>query len=373
MAESIDRIEKMTLRFTRPRYVGSNARKGDHGDTVTDPVVRITSTSGTTGVGWSRINEDTAKMMVGRPVDELFSPESGSTESGSVIDFALWDLSARSAGEPLYTYLGARGSKNVELYDGSIYIDDIGKSDEEAVTIFKDEAATGLAFGYRNFKIKIGRSARWMGIEEGLARDILVIQTIREAAGPDAKIMIDANNGTVLNVAKEILRLCEDVGIYWFEEPFPEDPCFNEAFKLFINEQGYDTLVADGESGPPPPNFFDMVESGWIDIVQQDFRGKGLTWWRETADRIAPWGARCAPHCWGSLIERYTHAHFAASVPNFSMLEAAPARMPGVILDGWEQRDGKLIVPDTPGIGFDLEPEVWAEGLANTGGFSVTK
>ena len=37
-----------------------------------------------------------------------------------------------------------------------------------------------------------------------------------------------------------------DVGIYWFEEPFPEDGAFNEDFKQFIIEKGYDTLVADG-------------------------------------------------------------------------------------------------------------------------------
>lgn len=370
--DRIDRIEQVTLRFKRPRFVGKNARKGDHGDTVTDPVVRIHTSGGAIGVGWSRINSDTAEILVGKPLNSLFEPGRGSTKLGLPIDLPLWDLAAKLENQPLYKYLGARGSTEVELYDGSIYIDDLGKSDQEAIAIFQEEVATGNTFGYNNFKIKMGRGARWMGIEEGLDRDVLVINTIRNAAGPDAKILIDANNGTVLNIAKEILRRCEDVGIYWFEEPFPEDGEFNEALKSFINEQGYDTLVADGESGPPPPGFFDMVEAGWIDIVQHDFRAKGLTWWKETADRIAPWGARCAPHCWGSLIERFTHAHFAASVPNFSMLEAAPAEMPGLVLDGWEQRDGKLIVPDTPGIGFDVDPDVLSAGIAAGDGFVVT-
>ena len=200
----------------------------------------------------------------------------------------------------------------------------------------------------------------------------MVIQTIREAAGAKAKILIDANNGTTLNIAKEILRRCEDVGIYWFEEAFHEERPFNEPFKAFIQESGYDTYVADGESGPPPPSFFDMVEQGWIDIVQHDFRAKGLTWWKATADMIAPWGAQCAPHCWGSIIERYAHAHFAASVPNFCLLEAAPADTRGVVLDGWELRDGHLIVPDTPGTGFDLEPETIARGTQEEGGFGIS-
>jgi len=369
---TIERIEKVTLKFKRPRFIGKNARKGDHGDTVRDPVVRIHSSEGAIGVGWSRITEEGASKLIGQPLDTLFKSESGCTEAGLPIDLALWDLSAKLEGQPLYQLLGARGSREVEVYDGSIYIDDIGASDAEAIQIFQKEVETGQSFGYNNFKIKMGRGARWMGIDEGLERDVLVIRTVREAAGPDAKILIDANNGTTLNIAKEILRRCEDVGIYWFEEAFPEDPEFNQAFKDFIAEQGYSTLVADGESGPPPPSFFNMVEQGWIDIVQHDFRAKGLTWWRQTADRIAPWGAKCAPHCWGSLVERYTHAHFAASVPNFSLLEAAPAEMPGIVLDGWDQNEGRLLVPDTPGIGFDLEPAVIERGIAEDDGFIVS-
>ena len=54
------------------------------------------------------------------------------------------------------------------------------------------------------------------------------------------------------------------------------------------------------------------------------------------------------------------------------MLEAAPADLPGIVLDGWDQRDGKLIVPDTPGIGFDVEPDILARGIESEGGFVVT-
>ena len=372
LSERISRIEKVILKSERPRVVGKNARIGTHGNTVSDQVVRIHTDGGAVGVGWSRVDRERAGAFLGKSLAEVFELPKGCLEAGEVIDLPLWDLVAKLSGQPLYQLLGARGSREVEVYDGSVYIDDEEATDEEAVEIFKDEVKTGHDYGYKNFKIKNGRGARWMPIMEGLERDVLVIQTIREAAGPESKILIDANNGTTLNIAKEILKRCVDVGVYWFEEPFPEDRSFNEAFKSFIQESGYDALVADGESGPPPPNFFDMVEKGWIDVVQQDFRAKGLTWWRETADMIDKWGAQCAPHCWGSIIERYAHAHFAASVPNFCLLEAAPAETPGIVLDGWELRDGKLIVPDTPGTGFDLEPEMITRGVQEEGGFDLS-
>ena len=371
--ERITRIEKIEVHSPRPRDIGCNARGGAHGTVVHDSVVRVHTASGAVGVGWARLaREALAESLVGRTVGRVVPPAGRSAlADGVAIDLPLWDLAAKLQGVPLYRLLGARGSRAVELYDGSIYIDDLDADDAQAQEIFREEVATGHRYGYRNFKIKIGRGARWMPTAAGLERDVLVIHSVREAAGPDAKILVDANNGGTLNSTKDTLGACADAGIFWFEEPFAEDPALNADLKQFIRERGYATLVADGESGPPPPTFFAMVEAGDIDVVQHDFRAKGLTWWKAAAARLEPWGARCAPHCWGSIIERYAHAHFAASVPNFALQEAAPADTEGIVLDGWELRDGKLLVPDAPGTGFDLEPELIERGVRAADGYRV--
>lgn len=369
--ERITRIEKIVVRSPRPRDIGCNARIGAHGTVVHDSVVRVHTAGGAVGVGWSRLERAGAESLAGRRLGELFRLPDGSLAPGAAIDLPLWDLAARWHGVPLYRLLGARGDRAVELYDGSIYIDDLQAGAAEAQDIFREEVRTGQRYGYRNFKIKIGRGARWMPTAAGLERDVLVIHTVREAAGPEAKILVDANNGGTLNSTKDTLTACAGAGIYWFEEPFAEDPTLNADLRRFIRERGYSTLVADGESGPPPPTFFAMVEAGDIDVVQHDFRAQGLTWWKATAARLEPWGARCAPHCWGSIIERYAHAHFAASVPNFALQEAAPADTEGVVLDGWELRAGKLLVPDTPGTGFDLEPELIERGVRAADGYRV--
>lgn len=369
--ERITRIEKVGVDSPRPRDVGCNARCGAHGAVVHDPVVRVHVAGGAVGVGWSKLPRAQAESLLGRRLGELFRLPEGSLPAGAALDLPLWDLAARLQGVPLYRLLGARGSRAVELYDGSIYIDDLNAGDAAAQEIFREEVRTGQRYGYRNFKIKIGRGARWMPTAAGLERDVLVIHTVREAAGPDAKIMVDANNGGTVNSTKDTLTACAGANLYWFEEPFAEDPELNADLRAFIRERGYATLVADGESGPPPPTFFAMVEAGDIDVVQHDFRALGLSWWKATAARIEPWGARCAPHCWGSIVERYAHAHFAASVPNFALQEAAPADTSGVVLDGWELRDGKLLVPDTPGAGFDLEPESIERGVRAAGGYRV--
>ena len=368
-SERIDLIEKCVLPGRRPRQLGCNARVSVHGNIVRDQVVRVRTSGGGMGIGWSGIAAEQAAGLAGRKVGELFSLPEGTNQAGRPIDLPLWDLCARLAGLPLYRLLGPRGSREVEVYDGSIYIDDLELGDAGARELYARQVQSGWDAGYRNFKIKVGRGARWMPPAEGLARDAVVIRTVREAAGPDAKILIDANMGNTLNTARELLAETADARLYWFEEPFAEDLPLNRALKEFIIENGWDTLVADGEF-QPPPCFFDLVEAGWIDVVQQDFHQYGLTWWRAVSARLEGCAARCAPHTWGSYVERFTHAHFAASIPNFDLLEAEPAELPGLMADDWKMDGGRLFVPDTPGAGFDIEEAVWNRAVKE-GGFSL--
>lgn len=365
--ERIVRIAQTVLQGRRPRSIGYNARIPTHGPELHDPVVRLHTSGGGWCIGWARLDRGQAQGLLGRTLGELFRLPEGALEEGRPVDLPLWDLAARLLGLPLYRLLGARGSREVETYDGSIYIDDLNADEARTRQIFAEEVQSGQKHGYRNFKVKVGRGARWMPPAQGLARDILVVEAVRQAAGPQAKVLIDANMGNTLNSALELLEGCAGAGIYWFEEPFAEDPPLNQALKHFIKERGYATLVADGEFAPPP-YFFSLVEEGLIDVVQHDFRFEGLSWWRATAARLEKGPARCAPHCWGSYIERFHHAHFAASIPNYALLEAAPARMPGLIAEGWELREGILQVPDTPGAGFDVDPSLFGRD----GGFVLS-
>ncbi len=139
LSERIVRIEKVMLKSPRPRFVGVNSKGGLIGDMVTDHVVRIHTENGAVGVGWSRINRAQAEQLLGRQLNELFALPTGCLEAGESIDLPLWDLVAKLSDQPLYKLLGARGSREVELYDGSVYIDDLEANDDEAVAIFQEE------------------------------------------------------------------------------------------------------------------------------------------------------------------------------------------------------------------------------------------
>ena len=159
--ERISRIERIEVHSPRPRDVGCNARSGAHGTVVHDSVVRVHTASGAVGVGWARLQRAGAEALVGRRLGELFNLPATyyhihgrARAEGVAIDLPLWDLAARLQGLPLYRLLGARGSRAVELYDGSIYnnLDDLDADDVQAQEIFREEVRTGHRYGYRNFK-----------------------------------------------------------------------------------------------------------------------------------------------------------------------------------------------------------------------------
>ena len=69
--ERISRIERIWVHSRRPRDIGFNSRKGAHGTVVHDSVVRVHTSSGAVGVGWSRLERAAAESLVGRRVGEL--------------------------------------------------------------------------------------------------------------------------------------------------------------------------------------------------------------------------------------------------------------------------------------------------------------
>ena len=64
-SERITMIEGLTVDLKRPRMVGRNARLGLHGDTVHDPVVRMHTSGGAVGIGWSRLKKSRPKACWG--------------------------------------------------------------------------------------------------------------------------------------------------------------------------------------------------------------------------------------------------------------------------------------------------------------------
>jgi L-alanine-DL-glutamate epimerase-like enolase superfamily enzyme len=307
-------------------------------------------------------------------MEEVFLPERGVPAAWRPFEYPLWDLAGRRAGLPVYSLaamiVGAAPASSplrVRCYDTSLYFDDLDlTADAEAADRIAGEAREGWERGHRAFKIKVGRGARHLPLEEGTRRDIAVIRAVRAAVGPDAPLLIDANNGWNLNLTKRVLAETADCGIYWVEEPFHEDPVLYRDLKAWFAAEGLTTRIADGE-GQASPTLLDWAREGLVDVIQYDIFGHGFTRWLETGRQLDAWGVSTAPHHYGGHVGNYLSCHLAGVVERFAFVEWDEASTLGLDAPGYAVRDGLVTVPDTPGFGLTLDETAFWRAVEQTG------
>ena len=362
----ITRVVGFDLRCQRNKVAGKNARLDVHGDSITDPMVRIyTSADNVEGIGVCRAKKEKLAELLGRDPLELFDAEARRMRGplGSQT-MPLWDLVARMREKPVCELLGATASstpRTVPVYDGSIYFADLLPQYADAwEDRFKREIDMGLEMGHRAFKIKIGRGNKWMAREEGDARDVAVVKLIRAHAGKDVLLGVDANNGYDLDGAKRFLDAAGDVNFAFTEEMFPEvvEQCL--ALKEFFRARKRDTLLADGETQGELDVFKPFVAAKAIDLLQGDMNHFGIEGILAEAGMGRPQGIRVAPHNWGSLLGYYHQLHVGAALDNFYSAERDPLASDVLIADGYSIKEGRATLPPTSGFGLRINEERFA-------------
>ena len=132
----IDRIEAATLIGQRPRAAGNNARMGSHGIEVRLPLVRLTSSDGASGFGFSQASREDAHALLGADLSELLTAEDRVAEKARAFDFPLWDLLGKLSGKPVYALVAADSSGfsnplRVPCYDTALYMNDLHLGSDE--------------------------------------------------------------------------------------------------------------------------------------------------------------------------------------------------------------------------------------------------
>jgi L-alanine-DL-glutamate epimerase-like enolase superfamily enzyme len=227
------------------------------------------------------------------------------------------------------------------------------------------EARAGWQRGHRAFKIKIGRGARHMPLEEGMARDIAVVRAVRAETGPAVPLMVDANNGYNLNLAKRFLSETADCNLYWLEEAFHEDAVLYRDLREWMNAQGLQVLIADGE-GDASSNLMEWARERLIDAVQRDIISWGFSQLLALSKQLGEWGCLNAPHHYGTGYGNYASCHLGAT-PGFAFVEWDEAAIAGISAPGYAISNGRVSVPDAPGFGLVLDEQVFAAAIRQDG------
>ena len=372
----ITRIEWATLQGARPRAAGCNARLPAHGRQVRLPIVRLTTGDGAAGFG--RADAAGAQALLGQRLESVFAlePGAGVGEPWFRFEYPILDLAGRRSGVPVYKLAAAINevepphALRAPCYDTSLYFDDLHLvGTQQAADLIASEAREGLSAGHRAFKIKVGRGAMHLPLAEGTERDIAIIRAVREAVGPGCTLMIDANNGYNLNLAKQVLEATRDCDVFWIEEAFHEDPALYRELKRWQGVQGLNVLVADGE-GDAASGLLSWARDGLVDAIQYDIFGMGFTRWLRTGRQLDAWGVRSAPHHYGGHYGNYATCHLAAAITGFAYAEWDEVTTPGLDASAYAIDEGHVIVPDAPGFGLELDEDLFQHAVRSNGGIA---
>jgi galactonate dehydratase len=295
----------------------------------------------------------------------------------SAIDCALWDILGKSLGVPVHKLLGGPTRRRVPVYCHC----PSGATPEE----FAANVAMCRRDGYRAIKTTLpvfygtnGASmTNYSGTDGAIPRtwketeylNPSVFSTIREffvaareAGGPDFGIAVDCHGRLNLKAAIRLCRYLEDLNLLFMEEPVPPE----NVDVLAVVQRETSIPIAAGERWATIYGVREFVERSAVDLLQCDLVNcGGITGLKKIAAMAEAHYISMAPHNPNGPVATMMNLQFAASIPNYYILETIGG---AIDLRLWEEllqnpfpfSDGQLSVPCAPGFGIALNEEALA-------------
>jgi L-alanine-DL-glutamate epimerase-like enolase superfamily enzyme len=248
------------------------------------------------------------------------------------LDIAVWDANGKTLGQPLSRLLGGfRDRVPTYASDGLWY----SLSPAELAASARRHAEAG----FDGVKLRMGREAT-------PALEAQRVLAVRQAVGPDVRIMADINETWSLTRARSGGRALQEAGIAWLEDPIHHlDVAGVAALRSELQ-----VPIAAGEHVYHLDGFRTLLEARAVDVLILDLaRVGGITPWRKVAALAQ---AHRVPVC-GHVVPEI-HAHLVAAVPNGHMVEYVP-RSAGILTAMPRIDRGELVVPTSPGLGLALD------------------
>ena len=385
----IESIEVIPLRVG-----GSDVEDCD--GTVDTVVVRLTDDEGRTGIGESDASPEAVKAFLEAPTAHIWARRAsemligedpleiaalwerlyqGTIYSGrrglgihalSAVDIALHDLVGKSLAVPAYKLMG--GARRNALRPYCTIYPGLPKerSLRQLLDITNKQFEQAISLGFRAVKMEV--------LYFDLVTDAQLVDAIREGRrmlGDDITMMLDFGyRWTDWHDALWVLRRVEDCNIFFAEATLQHDDLRGHA-RL---SEASPIRICGAEFAATRFEVREWIETGKVAVVQPDIsRCGGLTEIRRIADLCELYGVQVVPHGWKTGILAAAGRHFQAACPNVPYFEfisphvyQSPLREklvhPEPVLT-----DGRMALPEGPGLGVELDPRVVETYRVGTG------
>ena len=284
-----------------------------------------------TGSLWHRMAEGT--ILLGR--------DGVAMHAMAAIDLALWDIKGKASGKPVHALLGGARRDRVACYATHT----VGESLDET-------AGFASALVERGFKaVKFG----WLPKGNGADDDEAVVRALRQAIGPDIKLLIDCGMYWDVDTALERTRRFAPYDIYWFEESLPAYDV--EGYARLRQES--ELKITAGEMAATPGELNSLIDAHAVDVLQIELTQTGLTPAMEIAAAANRQGIAIVNHHYVLDINLAASLHFLAAVDTIDLCEIPGNHNPirDAICHNAPRPDanGLIAVPTTPGLGIEID------------------
>ncbi|MBL8179551.1 MAG: mandelate racemase/muconate lactonizing enzyme family protein [Bryobacterales bacterium] len=289
----------------------------------------------------------------------------------SGIDMALFDLAGKILNVPVSTLLGGRYRDKVRVYNHAAPRNMMDKAScrEWAAQCKADKSGFfGHKFGLQHSDPKrdMGRDPANRLLSSQEVRNVRQqFENCREAIGWDHDIMVHCHWEYDLRTAIQIAEAVEDMKPQWLEDPLPVH--YSESWKRLA--ETVRVPLQTGENWFRRHEALPFVVNAAIDILHPDLRNSGgFLETKKMADLADLYHLPMANHNTGSVVNTMATIHWASSIRDYIHCETVVGKndwMDDVIVhDGQVVKGGFIEVPNKPGLGIELNPDVVKAHLA---------
>lgn len=280
------------------------------------------------------------------------------------IDQALWDITGKALGVPVYQLLGGRVRDRIRIYT---------HVDGDPATI-ADQIRARLTQGYTAIKLALPPQRRILETPQVVRETVDLVAAAREAAGDDVDLAVDFHGRLSLPAARRILPLLEPMLPLFVEEPVVPEL----SGRLTEITRATTIPVATGERLYSRWDFAPVLDAG-VAVVQPDVsHAGGISEVFRIAALAESYDAAIAPHCPLGPITLAASLQIGLAVPNLLLQEqsldlhaytgpSSPSMLdyladPGVF--GF--RDGWVDPLAGPGLGIDIDEDALVRAAARS-------
>jgi galactonate dehydratase len=278
----------------------------------------------------------------------------------SGVDIALWDILGKSRGLPIYELLGGAVRDDILIYthpDQSKFTSREGVVEE--IRAIVDSGHDAIKFDpFPHYEGQAGHRHGYLDGElskKGEREAAELTALIRETAGPEVEILIDAHGRFDVPTAVRLCRALEDAGqIDWFEEPVPVE----SYHALRQVRERVSAAISVGERLHTRWEFIPIFENRLADYVMPDVTwAGGITELKKIAILAEAYYVPITPHDASGPINVVAGAHVMMTVPNFYRIETSRydlSHYNQLIEEPLHNRGGRIRLNGKPGLGVAM-------------------